>query len=110
MLLQSYVDKFSLKEGGHVPHTPAKTGQVLSRGEHETRDHKVSKKEHSKYQTGVGKLLHTTQFTRPEMQNAVRECSKLASFPTKKAIKAMKQIMWYCVYTKKQGLVLKPDV
>eukprot|EP00957_Ditylum_brightwellii_P059126 4486102-Ditylum_brightwellii.AAC.1 len=22
----------------------------------------------------------------------------------------MKRIMWYCVYTKKQGLVLKPDV
>eukprot|EP00957_Ditylum_brightwellii_P043408 3291185-Ditylum_brightwellii.AAC.1 len=51
-----------------------------------------------------------TQFTRPEIQNVVRECSKLASFPTKKAIKAMKRIMWHCVYTKKQGLVLKPDV
>eukprot|EP00957_Ditylum_brightwellii_P131161 10004028-Ditylum_brightwellii.AAC.1 len=52
VLLQSYVNKFSLEEGGHAPHTPAKTGQVLSKGEYEKGDCKVSKKEHREYQTG----------------------------------------------------------
>eukprot|EP00957_Ditylum_brightwellii_P084520 6426594-Ditylum_brightwellii.AAC.1 len=33
VLLQSFVDEFDLKDGGHVPKTPAETGQVLSQGE-----------------------------------------------------------------------------
>eukprot|EP00957_Ditylum_brightwellii_P127448 9718793-Ditylum_brightwellii.AAC.1 len=46
------------------------------------------------------------QWLRPEIQNAVRECSKLASSLTKTPQKAMKRAMKYCASTPKRGIKL----
>eukprot|EP00957_Ditylum_brightwellii_P132833 10128984-Ditylum_brightwellii.AAC.1 len=48
------------------------------------------------------------QWLRPEIQNAVRECSKLASFPTKTSQKVMKRAMKHCALTPKCGIKLAP--
>eukprot|EP00957_Ditylum_brightwellii_P205908 15345960-Ditylum_brightwellii.AAC.1 len=104
VLLQSYQDEFELDEHGLTPRMPAEAGSVLSKGE----GNALSSSMHKKYRTGVGKLLHMTRWTRPDIQNSVRECSKMASFPTKPHLKAMKRAMKYCVTTPKRGLLLAP--
>eukprot|EP00957_Ditylum_brightwellii_P128242 9780668-Ditylum_brightwellii.AAC.1 len=78
ILLQSYEDEFELDEHGLNPHTPADTGSMLERIEGEPT---LGKEEHGKYRMGVGKLLHMSRWIRPEIQNAVRKCSKMNSFP-----------------------------
>eukprot|EP00957_Ditylum_brightwellii_P009146 691518-Ditylum_brightwellii.AAC.1 len=80
VLLQSYEDEFELNQRGLMPHTSAEMGSVLER---EEGDGVLSKKEHSKYQTDVGKLVHMSRQTRPETQNVVAECSKMSSLPNK---------------------------
>eukprot|EP00957_Ditylum_brightwellii_P111793 8527030-Ditylum_brightwellii.AAC.1 len=102
VLFQSYTDEFQLDEHSLTLSTPAELGSVLSKGE-ETL---LGKVEHKRYRTGVGKLLHMVRWSRPEIQNAVRECSKLASFPTKMLQKAMKRAMKYCASTPKRGIKL----
>eukprot|EP00957_Ditylum_brightwellii_P081812 6224370-Ditylum_brightwellii.AAC.1 len=64
VLLQSYEDEFELNQHGLKPHTPAEMGSVLER---EDGDEVLSKKEHSKYLTGINKLLHMSRWKRPEM-------------------------------------------
>eukprot|EP00957_Ditylum_brightwellii_P053338 4043231-Ditylum_brightwellii.AAC.1 len=80
VLLQTYEDEFELNQHGLKPQTSAETGSVLER---EDSDEVLSKREHSKYWTGIGKLMHMFRWMRPETQNAVWECSKMSSFPTK---------------------------
>jgi hypothetical protein len=68
-------------------------------------------REQTKYRSGVGKLLHMMQWSRPEIYNAVRELSIFMTVGAADAhMKAMKQVMEYCVETKDRGLLLKPDV
>jgi hypothetical protein len=51
------------------------------------------------------------RWSRPEIYNAVRELSRFMTNGASDAhMKAMKRVMEYCVETKEQGLVLKPDV
>eukprot|EP00957_Ditylum_brightwellii_P069496 5277404-Ditylum_brightwellii.AAC.1 len=56
VLLQSYSNKFELGKHGHTPTTPAELGTVLSKGE----GIQLDKAKHSRYRTGVSKLLHMT--------------------------------------------------
>jgi hypothetical protein len=51
------------------------------------------------------------RWSRPEIYNAVRELSRFMTNGASDAhMKAMKRVMEYCVETKEQGLVLRPDV
>jgi hypothetical protein len=51
------------------------------------------------------------RWSRPEIYNAVRELSRFMTTGASDAhMKAMKQMMKYCVETKDRGLLLKPDV
>ena len=60
------------------------------------------------FRSGVGKMLHMMQWSRPEMWNAVRELSRRMSKCNKAHTKAMLRAMKYCQDTKDQGWVLKP--
>eukprot|EP00957_Ditylum_brightwellii_P129533 9880112-Ditylum_brightwellii.AAC.1 len=71
VLLQRYSNEFKLDEHGHTPTTPTELGTLLSKGE----GIQLDKAEHSRYHTGVGKLLHMMRWMRPEIQSAVRELS-----------------------------------
>jgi hypothetical protein len=103
--LQSYTDEFDLPEGEN-PRTPATPGGVLRRGD--PKDN-ISDTEQSTYRSGVGKLLHMMKWTRPEIQNAVRELSRYMAGATRAHMNEMYRAMRYCVTTPKRGLLLKPD-
>jgi hypothetical protein len=103
VLLQSFDDEFDLS-GVRVTGTPAPPGSVLT----DTDEVKVDADEHYTYRKGVGKMIHMTKYSRPEIANAVRELSRFGSKPTPIHSKAMKRVMKYCVNTNDRGLMLKP--
>ena len=55
VLLQSFWGKFELPEEIDKPKIPAEAGQILVKSKEDEKV--VSKKEQSKYRTGVGKLI-----------------------------------------------------
>ena len=63
----------------------------------------------NQYRSGVGKLLHMMRWSRPELLNSVRECSKAMKTSAYAHLKMMYQIMNYCVTTPNRGLLLKPQ-
>jgi hypothetical protein len=74
VMIQSFEDKFNLPEG-KAANTPALPGSVLTAGQE--RD-QVAPEEQSTYRSGLGKLLYMMRWSRPEIQNAVRELSRHA--------------------------------
>jgi hypothetical protein len=101
VLLQSYVDEFSI-ESGRLVCTPAETGKVLVKGDEESQ---LKAAEQTKYRCGVGKLLHMMRWSRPEIYNSVRELSRfMTSGTTTSHVKAMKRVMEYCVATENRGI------
>ena len=104
VLLQSYEDEYAIEH--KKPSTPAEAGTVLVKGE---EGNKVDGKEHTYYRSGVGKLLHMARWSRPDIQNSVRELTRQGSCPTKAHIKAMHRAMDFCVATPKRGWFLKPE-
>lgn len=106
VMIQSFVDEFELPTDGPVPYTPAETGQVLGKGNEST---KMPIDRQKKYRSGVGKLLHMMRWSRPEILNAVRECSKFMSGAWEIHTGAMKRIMRYVVNTAARGLKLSPN-
>ena len=86
--------------------TPAKPGKVLSKRENKVT---VSKEEQKTCRSRVGKMLHMMRWSRPDILNAVRECSMMRSWTMESHIKAMKRIMTYFVTTADRGLLLKPN-
>jgi hypothetical protein len=103
VLLQSFSDEFEMP-GGRFPVTPAVPGSVQVEGEN-----KVGFENHAKYRTGVGKLIHLSKFTRPEILNSVRELARFTSGPSEAHMCAMIRCMHYCVGTPTRGITLKPD-
>ena len=71
VLLQSYQDEFLLPKAEYE--TPATPGQVLSKVQ---PGNAVSSTKQRKFRSGVGKLLHMMRWSRPDIWNAVRECSR----------------------------------
>jgi hypothetical protein len=61
------------------------------------------------YCKGVGKLLHMTRSTRPEIMNAVRELSRFTGGALMGHLKAMYRVMAYCVSTSKSGIKIKTN-
>ncbi len=69
----------------------------------------ISAEKHSKYRTGVGKLLYLVKHSRPDIANAVRELSKVLDGPTEAAYKEMLRITKYVLSTKDWGLKIFPS-
>ena len=95
VLVQSFTDEFEVS--GKKKMTPAEAGQVLVKN----TDPKnvVSKERRHYYRSGVGKLLHLTRWSRPEIQNSVRKVARQGSSPVLVHIKALHRIMDYCLGT-----------
>ena len=104
VMLQSFVDEFEMPDG-QIPTTPAVPGSILMPV---VERNQLSKKEQTKYRSGVGKLLHMMRWSRPDILNAVRELSKFMSGASEAHMVAMKRVMKYCVATPYRGLELKP--
>ena len=105
VLLQSFEDEFDLLEV-KTPNTPVAPGEVLHLG---TETSMLNKEMHTKYRTGTGKLLHLMKWSRPNVLNSMRELSHFMMGAMASHLKAMYQVMQYCVGTKEWGLTLKPD-
>jgi hypothetical protein len=106
VMIQSFQDEFDLPTDGPAPYTPAETGQVLSKGE---KENEMPMERQKKYRSGTGKLLHMMRWTRPEILNAVRECSKFMSGAMEVHMAAMKRVMRYVVTTAARGLKICPN-
>ena len=106
VLVQSLVDEFEDIPQGKDPLTPAKPGDILLKSDDE-KCH-LGKEEHTRYRTGVGKLLYLAKHSRPDIANAVRELSRHAHCPTNAHWDAMCQCIRYVRGTPTRGLLLKP--
>jgi hypothetical protein len=98
VLLQSFEDEFDLSQMGK-PGLPAPAGSILTKGD-KTESEAVPLAQQA-YRKGVGKLLHVTRWTRPDIMNSVRELSKFAGGALMAHMKAMYRCMAYCVATSK---------
>jgi hypothetical protein len=105
VMLQSFEDEFDMPKNGGGTVLPATAGEVLAKEE----DDMCTPDEHSKYRTGVGKMLHMMKWSRPEILNRVRELSRYVQYPSRNHLKAMYKVMRYCLGTKKRGLTFKPS-
>ena len=107
VMIQSFRDEFELgKECAKTPVTPADPGTVLVKAEDKD---KVGQIRQTYYRSGVGKLLHMARWSRPDVQNAVRDVSRHGSAPVEAHVKAMHRILEFVERTKDRGWKLKPD-
>ena len=104
VLIQSLNDEFDLPDKSFV--IPAPAGDVLVGDDEE--DEFLGPEEHSRYRSGVGKLLHLAKWSRVDVLNRVRELSRFMTSPKKSHMKAMLRCMRYIVDTPDRGLLLKP--
>jgi len=102
VMIQSFQDEFDLPNKSPV--TPAVPNTSLSH-----MGDIISNSMMSYYRKGVGKLLHMCRFTKPAIQNAVRDLSRRVKGATLDHVHAMHRIMNYCVTTKDKGWVLRPN-
>ncbi len=63
---------------------------------------------HTKYRSGVGKLMHMMQYSRPEIYNSVRDLASHMTKAGEEYFEAMLCVMKYCAGTADCGLVLQP--
>ena len=56
-------------------------------------------KKNTYFRSGVGKLLHMTRWSHPEIQNAVRELTRHGNASVPAHDKAMHRTMEYCIST-----------
>ena len=104
VLLQSFLDKFQLPTRHYK--TPTIANSVLIPGE---KDQVLEAANTTKYQSGVGKLMHMMQYSRPELYNPVCNLASHIQCPTQVHYKAMLRVMKYYVDTPNGGLMLKPE-
>jgi hypothetical protein len=105
VMLSSFQDEFDLTQVGS-PMTPAIPGSALTKTNTEGE---VTQHIQYNYRKGVGKLLHLTRWTRPEIMNAVRELSRYMTGAHMAHWRAMYRVMAYCVATPSRGIRIAPD-
>ena len=106
VMIQSFQDEFDLSEVKSSV-TPGEPGKVLPKNEDD--EAKVKPSVHSYFRRGIGKLLHMMRWSRPEVQNSVRDASRHLKSPTEVHVHAMHRIMKYVVDTPDRGWYLKPE-
>ena len=104
VLIQSFIDEFDLGNN-KSPKTPATPGSVLIQGEV-----LLNEERHRNYRKGVGKLIHLSKMTRPDILNAVRELSRFGGSPTEAHEAEMYRCMNFCVSTRHWKLKIQPNV
>jgi len=104
VMVQSFEDEFDLPNNNPV--TPGEPGDTLRKADDAES---LGKEETTYYRKGIGKLLHMMRWSRPEIYNSVRDCSRHMSSVTKHHIKAMHRVMKHVVATPTRGWKLKPN-
>ncbi len=104
VLLQSYSDKFNLKEKCHnttailvtVLKKPAEDGNILN------------SKDQTILISGIGKLMYHMHYSHPDIAQAVRDLARHMTCGDETHMQAMLRCMQYLTCTKDAGLLLKP--
>jgi hypothetical protein len=105
VLVQKLEDEFDLPSG-KAPSTPAVAGQVLVRGDGTGALEGAAV---TKYRSGTAICMFMMQWSRPDIQNATRGCSRMMAWPGGDHQKALNHLMHYVVSTKERGLVIAPE-
>jgi hypothetical protein len=103
VLLQSFRDEFSLT-AEDKPRTPSVPLKTLQRSAPQ-----VEGERRTYYRSGVGKLMHLRQWSRPEMANALRDLSRYNTNGSEEHLNAMHRAMKYAIAKPNRGLTLAPD-
>ena len=91
------------------PNTPMEAGVVLKKEGEGINDHILSKEDQTMYRSLVAVMLHMMRWSRVEIMNSVRECSRFMTEARKSHVVAVQRIMTYCIKTEDRGLTLSPD-
>ncbi|KAL7480971.1 hypothetical protein ACHAW6_006644 [Cyclotella cf. meneghiniana] len=105
VLVQSLTDEFKGILQGKSPTVPAKPGSILIKCKN---SEKLNAEQHSRYHTGVGKLLYLAKHSRPDIANAVRDLARHCHDPTEAHWYSTHKCIRYVRATPTYGLVLKP--
>eukprot|EP00804_Cyclotella_cryptica_P029407 CCRYP_013350-RA/>CCRYP_013350-RA protein AED:0.32 eAED:0.07 QI:0/-1/0/1/-1/1/1/0/170 len=106
VLVKSLTDEFEDIAQDKAALAPAKPGNILTKCENSP---KLKPEKHSRYRTGVGKLLYLTKHSRPDIANVVRELSRHCHDPTEAHWDDMCDCIRYVRGTPTKGLLLKPS-
>lgn len=71
-------------------------------------DDLLNKEDQTRYRSGVGMLLYLVKHSRPDLNNAVRELSKVMDGATADHMKMMLRTVRFVMKTKNRGLHMKP--
>jgi hypothetical protein len=107
--IQKFVDEYGIDIiSNRVPSTPAEPGSVLKKEGIDDDDDLLSPEDQARYRSATAVLLHMMRWSRAEVMNAVRDCSRYMQSARKSHNKALNRVMMYCVGTPLRGLFLKP--
>ena len=90
------------------PKTPAEGGSILKKEGEGSKDAILDKKQQKEYRSATAILLHMMRWSRVEVQNATRDCSRYMTEARMSHMKALQRIMKYCIGTARRGLTLAP--
>ena len=101
VLIQSFRDEFELPEIEYK--TPAAPNESLVEGP------VLEEEMHKQCRKGVGKLIHLSKYSKPDLLNAVQELTRFGSKPSLDHYKAMLRVMKFCCQTRTEGLIINPN-
>jgi hypothetical protein len=105
VLVQKLKNDFDL-DSDKVPRTPALPGQVLTKGDgNSPLPHDLAKK----FRSATATIMYLMQWSRPEVYNATRNCSRVMSNPQQQHWKPLVHLMKYVTGTPGRGLTLAPN-
>jgi hypothetical protein len=88
-------------------YTPMGPGVTIERPSED--DVKLDSTEQRKFRSGVGMLLYLIKHSRPDLNNAVRELSKVMDGATEIHLKELHRVIKYVLDTRKRGVHIKPN-
>jgi len=103
VIIQSFSDEFDLPNRGCL--APERMGNVLTKADESDL---LGLKEHTKYRSGVGKMMHVMQYSFPQIYNTVRDLARHMITPAPKHMKEMLHCMKHMADRLNCGLVLAP--
>ena len=103
VIIQSFCNEFKLPDGN--ANTPAVPGDILTSA---PESPSLEKEQKTYFRSGIGKLIHIKQWSRPEISNATRDAARHMQDPKESHINAMHQIMKRCVETQDRGMTIDP--
>jgi hypothetical protein len=103
--VRSFIDEFGIKEDKRIeiPASRIDSFSPILDGD------ELNEEEQKGYQSGVGKLLYLSRWSRHDILNITRELSHYLMKANQAHMKVMKKVMTFCVNTKEYRVLVDPD-